>query len=37
MFLGNSVAYTEENVRNAKSMIEKFEANMGKTEIYQPL
>ncbi len=37
MFPGNSVPYTQENVLKAKKEVEKFKADMGKTEIYEPL
>ena len=32
-----SVAYTKENIKSALSHLDQFDANMGGTEIYQPL
>jgi len=37
MFPGNSVQYTETEVGKALSFITKFDADMGGSEIYEPL
>lgn len=37
MFPGNSVQYTETEVRKALSLIAKFDADLGGTEIYKPM